>query len=50
VLGFLDSLLVLVAVCLAVATACSYVNEQAAAVLRWRGQTVVAELTCCKWL
>ncbi len=37
-LGFLDSLIVFTTVYLAVTTACSYVNEQAAAVLRWRGQ------------
>jgi hypothetical protein len=50
VLGFLDSLIVLAAVCLAVATACSYVNESVTTVLRWRGQAAVAEPTCCKWL
>ena len=48
-LDFLDSLIILAAAYLALATACSYINEQISAALHWRGQTLyegVLNLLC----
>jgi hypothetical protein len=39
-LAFLDTLIVLVAVYFALATACSFLQEQIASITRWRGETL----------